>query len=215
LLAARDEDGSRMTDRQLRDEVMTFFLAGHETTSLLLSWTLYLLAGRPAVQARLREEVDAAGDGSPTVADLARLPYLDAVLCETLRLYPPAWAMGRKAVADCEVAGYHVPKGGSILFSQWVMHRDPRFFDDPDSFRPERWLDGLQKRLPQYAYFPFGGGQRICIGANFAMMEAGLVLVMLLQRFRVAPVHGREVVVWPAFTLRPKTGVHLVLQRAA
>jgi len=207
LLGARDEDG--------RDEVMTFYLAGHETTSLLLSWTLYLMAGHPAVQERLREEVTAQGDGPPTVADLVRLPYLDAVLCETLRLYPPAWGLGRKAVADCEVAGYRVPKGGSILFSQWVMHRDPRFFDDPDRFHPERWLDGLQKRLPRYAYFPFGGGQRICIGANFAMMEAAFVLIMLLQRFRFEPAPGFEVVLWPAFTLRPKTGVRLTVNQAA
>lgn len=212
LLAAQDEDGSQMTDRQLRDEVMTFFLAGHETTSLLLSWTLLLLSRHPAVQNRLRAEVTGALDGRPPAfTDLARLPFLDAVLCETLRLYPPVWAMGREPLADCEVAGHRVAKGTGILFSQWVMHRDPRFFNSPEAFLPERWLDGLQKRLPRFAYFPFGGGQRICIGANFAMMEAGIILSMLLQRFRFEPAPDREVEVWPAFTLRPRSGVHLAV----
>lgn len=216
LLAAQDEDGSQMTDRQLRDEVMTFFLAGHETTSLLLSWTLFLLSRHPGAQDRLRTEAAGVLDGGPPAfADLAGLPYLDAVLCETLRLYPPAWVMGREPVEDYEVLGHRVAKGTGILFSQWVMHRDPRFFDSPEAFLPDRWLDGLQKRLPRFAYFPFGGGQRICIGANFAMMEAGIILSMLLQRFRFEAVPGREVEVWPAFTLRPRSGVHLALSPAS
>jgi cytochrome P450 len=212
LLAAQDEDGSQMTDTQLRDEVMTFFLAGHETTSLLLSWTLYLLSQHPGIQARLRTDIDVALNGrSPTLAELGNLPYLDAVLCETLRLYPPVWGMGREPVSDCEVAGHPVTKGTSVLFSQWVMHRDPRFFERPEQFVPDRWLDGLQKRLPKYAFFPFGGGQRICIGANFAMMEAGIILSMLLPRFRFEPAPDHEVAVWPGFTLRPRSGVHLRL----
>ena len=215
LLAAVDDDGSGMSDKQLRDEVMTFFLAGHETTSLLLSWTLYLLARDRRAQARLRDDVrDALSDGLPSAGAIARLPFLDAVLCESLRLYPPVWGMSRQATADCEIAGQHVPKGTSVIFSQWVIQRDPRYFDHPDSFQAERWLDGLQKRLPRYAYFPFGGGQRICIGANFAMLEAGLILAMLLQRFEVEPIAGEEVVTWPAFTLRPRFGVHLALTRA-
>ena len=212
LLAAQDEDGSQMTNDQLRDEVMTFFLAGHETTSLLLSWTLWLLASHPPAQTRLRYEVTSALDGRPPhIADLAQMPYLDAVLCETLRLYPPAWVIGREPLTDCEIAGYPVGRGMGVLFSQWVIHRDPRYFERPDAFMPERWLDGLQKRLPRFAYFPFGGGQRICIGANFAMMEAGIILSMLLQRFRFQPVPNREPDVWPAFTLRPRSGVHLLL----
>ncbi|HVH65042.1 MAG TPA: cytochrome P450 [Candidatus Acidoferrum sp.] len=212
LLAAQDEDGSQMTNEQLRDEVMTFFLAGHETTSLLLSWTLWLLACHPAAQTRLRDEVTSTLDGHPPDVDhLAQMPYLDAVLCETLRLYPPAWVIGREPLADCEIAGHRVSKGTGVLFSQWVMQRDPRYFDSPEAFSPERWLDGLQKRLPRFAYFPFGGGQRICIGANFAMMEAGIILAMLLQRFRFGPIPNRQPEVWPAFTLRPRSGVHLLV----
>ena len=216
LLAAQDEDGSQMTDTQLRDEVMRFFLAGHETTSLLLSWTLYVLALHHDIQERLGQDIDAALRGRPpTLAELGTLPYLDAVLCETLRLYPPVWGMGREPVSDCEVAGHPVSKGTSILFSQWVMHRDARYFDQPDWFFPDRWVDGLQKRLPRYAYFPFGGGQRICIGANFAMMEAGIILSMLLPHFRFDPAPDHQVVVWPGFTLRPRSGVHLGLRLAA
>jgi cytochrome P450 len=216
LLAAQDEDGGRMTDTQLRDEVMTFFLAGHETTSLLLSWTLYLLAGHPEVQGRLGHDLQAAMNGRPpTLAELGGLPYLDAVLCETLRLYPPVWGMGREPAADCEVGGHPVARGTSILFSQWVMQRDPRFFERPERFLPDRWIDGLQKRLPRYAYFPFGGGQRICIGANFAMMEAGIILSMLLARFQFESVPDHDVVVWPGFTLRPRSGVRLALNRAS
>lgn len=212
LLNAQDEDGSQMTDKQLRDEVMTFFLAGHETTSLLLSWALHLLTRHAGVQVRLRRELSDSLQGrAPTVGELARLVYLDAVLCETLRLYPPVWAMGRQPLADCVIAGHQVAKGTSILFSQWVMHRDARFFENPDAFLPERWTAGLQKRLPRFAYFPFGGGQRICIGANFAMMEAGIILSMLLQRFRFDPVADQQVSVWPGFTLRPRSGVHLVI----
>ena len=216
LLAAQDEDGSQMTDLQLRDEVMTFFLAGHETTSLLLSWTLFLLSRHPAMQERLQAEVAAVLDGEPPAfVDLGKLPFLDAVLCETLRLYPPVWAMGREPLEDCELGGHRVAKGTGIVFSQWVMHRDPRYFQSPEAFLPDRWLDGLQKRLPRFAYFPFGGGQRICIGANFAMMEAGLILAMLVQRFRFDAVPERAVEIWPAFTLRPKSGVHLSLSPAS
>ena len=205
-----------MTDRQLRDEVMTFFLAGHETTSLLLSWTLYALARHPPVQVRLREEVARAIAGRrPTPDELASMPYLDAVLCETLRLYPPVWSMGRKAVRRIEIGGIHLEPGATMLFSQWLLHRDPRFFAEPESFLPERWLDGLQRRLPRYAYFPFGGGQRICIGANFAMLEAGVVLAMLLTRFGVQPVEGQDAQLWPAFTLRPRSGVPLRVTRAS
>lgn len=200
-----------MTDRQLRDEVMTFFLAGHETTSLLLSWGLFLLARHPRVQARLRQELTGIGDTLPTTEEVGKLAYLDAVLCETLRLYPPVWAMGRKAVRPVEIGGLHFGKGSTVLFSQWVLHRDQRYFEQPESFLPERWLDGLQQRLPRYAYFPFGAGQRICIGANFAMLEAGIILAMLLTRFGVRPMPGREPEAWPAFTLRPRSGVTLTI----
>lgn len=211
LLSATDEDGRQMTDRQLRDHVMTFFLAGHETTSLLLSWTLYLLAKERNTQARVRAELMDLEKQQLTAAAVANLPFLNAVLNETLRLYPPVFVMGRKLVNPCEVAGRRMPAGMSVLFSQWIIHRDSRYFDQADLFLPERWLDGLSKRLPRYAFFPFGGGQRICIGANFAMMEAALVLAVLLRRFAVEPVPGREPELWPAFTLRPRTGVYLKL----
>src|SRR3954447_3709751 len=156
-----------MTDRQLRDEAMTLFLAGHETTALLLTWAWYLLSEHPAVYANLAAELDAVlGGRAPAVADVPRLPYVDAVLQETMRLYPPAAMMAREARRDCAIGGDRVRRGTTILVSQWVMHRDPRYFDGPDTFSPDRWSGELAKRLPRYAYFPFGGGQRMCIGSG-------------------------------------------------
>jgi cytochrome P450 len=215
LLHARDEiDRTGMTDKQLRDEAMTLFLAGHETTALALSWTWALLGSHPEAEAQLHAEVDAVLAGrEPTVDDLPRLRFTEAVLLEALRLYPPAYVIGREAADDCEVAGYPVPRGMTFLMSQWVVHRDERFFEAADQFRPQRWLGDLPHRLPKYAYFPFGGGPRLCIGNTFAMLEAVLVLATLAGRlhFRLAP--GHTVAPWPTFTLRPKNGVWAVLAR--
>ena len=161
LLRARHEDGAFMTDRQLRDEAMTLFLAGHDTTAATLSWGWQLLAQNPTIYDALQGELAAVlGGRLPTPADLPRLPYTERVVLEVLRLYPAAYMLGRQAVAPCDLGGYRLPAGATLLMSPWVMHRDPRWFADPDRFHPDRWADGLAKRLPHFAYFPFGGGPR-------------------------------------------------------
>lgn len=215
LLAARDEEtGEGMGDKQLRDEVMTIFLAGHETTANALSWTWRLLARHPDIENRLHDELEEVLAGRlPAIGDLSRLKYTDAILKESLRLYPPAWAFGREAVENCEIGGYHVPAGTQLLMSQWVMHRDPRYYEDPLEFRPERWLDGSTNMLPKYAYFPFGGGPRLCIGQSFAKMEAILLLTTIARGFRLRTAPGERVTPQPSITLRPENGMWMVLQK--
>ena len=169
LLHAQDVegDGGGMTDRQLRDEVVTLFMAGHETTANTLAWVWYLLSSHPHVEARLHAELDEVLDGRPpTIDDLPRLAYTDWVVTETLRLMPTVWLLGREAIEPTEVGGYRVPKGHTLWMSQWVLHRDARNFEAPERFLPERWADGLARKIPRYAYFPFGGGPRICIGTT-------------------------------------------------
>ena len=206
LMAARDDDGQPMSHRQLRDELITLFLAGHETTAISLSWTLFLLAKNPDVDAALQREIrEVLGERIPGAADLPRLKLGEAVVREALRLYPPAYAVGREAVADCSIGGYRVPAKSTIYFSPWSLHRDPRWFDEPESFRPSRWMDGSTARVPKYAYIPFGGGPRICIGERFAMMEAVLVLVTILRRFRLE-MAGPDPTPFPSITLRPQGG---------
>ena len=213
LVAARDEDGSRMTGRQLRDEVMTFLLAGHETTALALSYVWHLLAANPPAAAKLHQELDRVLAGRvPAVSDLPRLPYAEAVVKEALRLYPPAWALGRTAIQDFELAGYRVPAGANIVMSPWVMHRDPRFFSNPLEFDPDRWLRDDSRAMPRFAYFPFGAGPRQCIGSSFAMMEAVLLLATIAQKFHPVPVRGRPLELVPTLTLRPKNGVWVELR---
>jgi len=211
LLTAQDEDdGDRMTDRQLRDEAMTLFMAGHETTANTLTWAWYLLAQHPEVEARLHAELDQVlGDRPPTVADLPALRFTEHVITEALRLYPTVWILGREAIEPTEVGGYPVPVGMTVYMSQWVVHRDPRFFDDPLSYRPERWQDGLARRIPRYAYFPFGGGPRICIGNSFAMMEAVLLLATIARRFRLELTAGTKVKLMPTMTLRADGGISM------
>ncbi len=215
FLEARDEEtGESMSDRQLRDEVMTIFLAGHETTANALSWTWYLLARHPEAEVRLLEELgEVLGGRAPTVGDLPRLRYTDMVVKESMRLYPPAWAFGRETVEDCEIGGYHVPAGTQLVMSQWVMHRDPRYYKRAGEFRPERWVDGSVEELPPYAYFPFGGGLRLCIGRSFAKMEAVLLLATIAQRFRLRLAQDRPVEPQPSITLRPRNGMRVVLTR--
>jgi cytochrome P450/predicted O-linked N-acetylglucosamine transferase (SPINDLY family) len=214
LLHARvGDDGSRMTDRQLRDEAMTLFLSGHKTTALALSWTWYLLAQDRGAMAELETELQAIlGGRAPTVADLPQLRYTERVVMESMRLYPPAFAIGREAIQDCKIGGYDVPAGTMLLLVQWVLHRDPRYFDNPDKFQPNRWADGLVQRLPKYAYFPFGGGPRLCIGNTIALMIAVLAVATIAQKFRVALAPGHAVTLWPAVTLRPRHGIKLVLK---
>jgi cytochrome P450 len=214
LLSARDEDGSQMTDRQLRDEAMTLYLAGHETTALTLSWSWYLLAQHPEAEAKLVAEWRAVlGGRTPTPDDLPHLPYTDAVITEAMRVYPPVYLIGREATRDLELGGYRVKKGYTVFMSQWVSHRDPRYFPDPEAFRPERWLDGLARRLPKYAYYPFGGGPRVCIGNTFALMEAAIILAAVGQKYRFTLEPAPPVTLNPQITLLPKDGIPAVLRR--
>jgi cytochrome P450 len=213
LLHAQDEDGSRMTDRQLRDETITLFLAGHETTACTLSWTWWLLAQNPAVEAKLHAELDAVlGDRAPSLDTLPNLTYTANVVTESLRLYPPAWGMARLVTEDHELAGYPMTKGMGIAMAQWVVHRDPRWYEAPQEFRPERWEGDLLKRLPRFAYFPFGGGPRQCIGNAFALMEAALILAAIAQKFRLRLVANHPVVPLPSITLRPRHGIRVTLE---
>ncbi len=214
LLAARHEDGGgRMSDQQVRDEAMTLFLAGHETTALVLTWTWVLLARHPEVQERLIAEVNAVLAGRPpTAEDAPRLKFTEAVILESMRLYPPAYVIGREAIEACEVAGYPVPRGHTILMSQWAVQRDERWFGQAETFRPERWLDASLATMPRYAYFPFGGGPRVCIGNSFAMLELVLVVARLAQTLRFTrPTIEPEPM--PTFTLRPSTHVEVVVER--
>jgi cytochrome P450 len=214
LLQARDEDGGQMTDRQVRDETMTLLLAGHETTTIVVSWTWYLLSQHPAAEARLLAEVDAVlGERPATSADLPRLRYTDMVVTEAMRLYPPAWAVTRETIEPCEIGGYHLGRRTGVMMSQWVMHRDPRYFDAPEAFRPERWADESVKSLPRFVYFPFGGGPRLCIGNAFATMEAILVTATIAQRYRLRLAPEAVVVPAPPGTLRPRHGMPMMLQQ--
>jgi cytochrome P450 len=213
LLHAQDEDGSRMTDRQLRDETITLFLAGHETTASTLSWMWWLLAQNPAAETKLHAELDTVlGGRSPSLDDLSKLTYSGNVITEALRLYPPAWGLARVAIEDHEIAGYPVKKGMGIAMAQWVVHRDARWYDAPEEFRPERWEGDFLKKLPRFAYFPFGGGPRQCIGNAFAMMEATLLLATIAQRYRLRLVPGHPVVPLASITLRPRYGVRVLLE---
>jgi cytochrome P450 len=212
LMLARDEDGQPMSERQLQDEVVTLLIAGHETTAVALSWTWYLLAHNPDVDAKLAAELrDVLGGRPPAVSDLPQLRFTEQVVTESLRLYPPAWGFGRQAIADCEIGGYTIPASTTIIISPWVLHRDPRYFERPDEFRPERWSGDFARQLPRFAYIPFGGGPRICIGNRFAMMEAVLILATVAQRFQLQLQDSRPVVPLPSITLRPKGGVPLKL----
>jgi cytochrome P450 len=213
LLAARDDDGSKMTDKQLRDETITLFLAGHETTASTLSWTWWLLAQNPAVEKKLHAELDTVlGGRAPSFDDLPKLVYTGHVITESLRLYPAAWGLARLVVEDHEIAGYPVTKGMGVAMAQWVVHRDPRWYDAPEEFRPERWENDLIKRLPRFAYFPFGGGPRQCIGNAFALMEAALILATIAQKFRLRLVANHLVAPLASITLRPRHGIRVMLE---
>ncbi len=205
LLAARDDDGLGMEDVQLRDEVMTLFLAGHETTSLALSHALYLLSKNPDVERRLHDELTRVlGGRLPTADDARALPFTEWVMKETMRLYPPAWTTGREVIEDYDLHGVRIPAGSQLMFSQWIVHRDARWFPNPEGFDPDRWAPARAKDIPRFAYFPFGGGPRVCIGNHFAMLEATLLLALVVQRFRVELVAGQRLDLAPAVTLRQK-----------
>jgi len=216
LLLAQDEegDGGSMTDQQLRDEAMTLFVAGHETTANALTWTWYLLSQHPEVEAKLHEEIDTVLAGRlPTAADVAQLRYTEMVFAEAMRMYPPAWTMGRRVLADYQIGQYVVPAGSIVLMSPWVMHHDPRFFPDPFKFDPERWTAEAREARPKFSYFPFGGGPRVCIGEQFAWMEGALLIATIGQRWKMRLAPGQRVEPKAMITLRPKYGMRMVLSR--
>ncbi len=218
LLDVRDAEGQPMSDAQLRDEVMTLFLAGHETTAIALSWTCYLLARNPEIEAKLVEELrNVLGGREPAVEDVPRLRYTEMVLKESMRLYPAVWGVGRRAIADCEIGGYRIAAGTNIFIFQFLTQRDSRFFPDPDKFDPERWREDPIRagKIPRFAYFPFGGGPRVCVGASFAMLEATLLLAMIQQKFHLDLVLGHPVEPQPTVTLRPKHGIRMIVHHRA
>ncbi|HEX6036468.1 cytochrome P450 [Longimicrobium sp.] len=216
LLAARDDegDGGGMTDEQLRDELLTLFLAGHETTANALAWTWHLLDGHPEVEARLHDELRTVLAGrAPTAEDYPRLPFTRAVLAESMRIRPPAWTIGREPREDFEAGGYRVRAGNIVLVSPWIVHRDPRWWSEPEAFRPERWMaPDFEASLPRMAYFPFGGGPRKCIGEGFAWMEGVLALATLAGRWKLRLLPGARVVGEPRITLRP-VGLRMRVER--
>ena len=214
LLTATDEEsGAQMSDRQLRDEMMTLFLAGHETTATALTWTWYLLSQHPEIEERLQGELHQVLRGrTPTAADLTNLPYTEMVVREAMRLYPPAPGLAREPIEDVKIGGYNVPKGSLVTINTYALQRDARFFDEPERFNPERFAGGWEERIPRYAYLPFGGGPRVCIGNGFAMMEARLILATVAQRCQLSLEPGQEVLPIQLVTLRPRNGVRMKLK---
>jgi cytochrome P450 len=216
LLQAQDEEGdhSGMTDRQVRDEVMTFFLAGHETTALALTWTWYLLSQNPAALAKLYAELDEVLAGRPpTMEDIPNLKYTEMVFTEAMRLYPPAYLITRWATKDFKFGDYEVPQGSVVILSPYAMHHNPRYFPEPDKFKPERWTPEAKANLPKFAYFPFGGGPRLCIGEPFAWMEGVLILATLAQKWEFDLIPGHPVKLDPLVTLRSKYGMQMLARR--
>jgi cytochrome P450 len=216
LLLARDEEGGEgLSDAQVRDQAMTIFLAGYETTALALAWTWLLLAQNPEAERKLHEELDAVlGERLPTFEDVPRLDYTARVFNESLRRYPPTWRLVRSAIEDCEFGGYVVPAGAQVIVSQYVMHHDARYFPDPFRFDPERWTPEARAARPPYSFFPFGGGPRRCLGESFAMIEGVLLLATLAQRWRLRlAAGGPPVELQPLHMLRPKRGIHMRLER--
>ena len=216
LLMATDTegDGGGMSDLQLRDEALTIFLAGHETTANALTWTWYLLSQHPQVEATLHAEIDAALNGRvPAYDDMPSLPYTRMVLAESMRLYPPAWAIGRRALESFDARGFTIPKRSVVLMSQYIVHRDARFFPNPERFDPDRWKPEAVAQRPKFSYFPFGGGNRVCIGEQFAWMEGVLLIAALAQKWRMRLVSGHPVEVQPLITLRPRHGMRMFLEK--
>jgi cytochrome P450 len=214
LLAQDEEEGSgTMSDDQLRDEVMTLFLAGHETTANALTWTWYLLSQNPEVEAKLHAEIDSVlGARLPTFEDVPNLKYTEMVMTEAMRIYPPVWVMGRRSISGIKIGGYYIPPKSIILLSQYVIHHDKRFYAEPEKFAPERWASEKTKSLPKMAYFPFGGGPRLCIGEQFAWMEGLLLIATIAQKWKLRLVPGHKVELQPLITLRPKYGMKMRIE---
>ncbi len=214
LLNVRDEEtGEGMSDGQLRDELITLFVAGHETTAVALAWVWHLLAAHPDAADRIQaEQAGVLGDCAPAATDLPRLAYARMAIDEAMRLYPPAWITNRQAFADDEICGYHIPAGAIVLISPYVLHRHPHYWDHPDAFDPERFTPERSAGRPHYAYFPFGGGPRQCIGKGFALMEAQLILATVAQRFRLRHAPGYTAVPQGQLTLRPRGGLPMFVE---
>jgi cytochrome P450 len=212
LLSARDDDNTAMTDKQVRDEAMTLFGAGHETTAVTLMWVWYLLSLYPEVEAKLHEELDRVLAGrQPTVSDLPQLVYTEMIIKETMRLYPAAWTISRDTHEDVRLADQMIKKGQIVFLNVYGIHRDARYFADPDRFDPERFSAENEKNIPKYAYLPFGGGPRVCIGNAFSLMESRLLLATIAQRFRLSVAPGFAVIPDRLFTLRPKHGLQMMV----
>jgi cytochrome P450 len=216
LMMAQDteNDGGGMSDEQLRDELMTLFLAGHETTANALTWTWYLLSQNPEAEAKLWAELDSTLEGrSPSFDDVARLTYTEMAFAEAMRLYPPVWVMGRRAVSSYKIGKYYAPAGSIMLLSQYVAHHDERFYPEPDKFDPERWTPEARAARPRYSYFPFGGGSRMCIGEQFAWMEGILIIASIAQKWRLRLVPDHPVKMQPLITLRPRHGMRMTIEK--
>ncbi|MFC7215310.1 cytochrome P450 [Saliphagus sp. GCM10025334] len=213
LLEVETEGGDHLSDEQIRDEVTTLLLAGHETTALSLTFTAYLLSTHPAVEGRLVEELETVLEGElPTMADLEDLTYTERVVKESMRLYPPVPSIVREAVKPDLIGGYEIPPGATVQMHQWVVHRDPRWYDDPLAFRPERWTDEMESELPKLAYFPFAAGPRRCIGDRFAMLEARLLLATIYQRHHLELVPGTELDLMATITARPRSEIPMTVR---
>lgn len=218
LMLAQDVegDGSGMSDQQVRDEAMTLFVAGHETTANALTWTWYLLSQNPEIEAKLHHEIDSVLEGrNPTAADVVRLPYTEMVLAESMRMYPPAWTLGRRVLSDYQIGPYVLPAGSIVLMSPWVMHHDERFYPDHNRFDPGRWTPEAREARPKFSYFPFGGGPRVCIGEQFAWMEGVLLIATLAQHWKLSLAKGQMVEPRAMITLRPRYGMRMVITRRA
>jgi cytochrome P450 len=221
LLEAQDNDdldnegnGGRMSDKQLRDEALTLFLAGQESTANSLTWTFYLISQHPEVERKMHEEIVSVLDGRvPALDDLGKLSYTQKVFKEALRLYPPAWAVVRRAIEDYTVEGYFVAAGTDIFMSQYVVHRDPRFYKEPLRFDPDRWTSEFESRLPKFAYFPFGGGPRRCIGEPFAWMEGVIIIAAIISDWKMRLVPNQKIVPDALITIRPKNGMKMILEK--
>lgn len=212
LLEVRDEKGEALSYEQIRDECMTLFIAGHETTAVTLTWALHLLAQNPEVVSKLEAEIDAVLNGnSPTLSDVEKLPYAEMVIKETLRLYPPAWSFGRVALEDISLDDEVIEKDSIIFFNTYILHRQAEYFPEPEQFQPERFNKDKQSTYPRYAYLPFGAGRRICIGNQFAMLESILILSRIVQEYRFMPITDEAVIAEPMITLRPLNGLKMKL----
>lgn len=214
LLLAEDDEGGRMTDKQVRDEAVTLFLAGHETTANALNWTFYFLAKNPEVEAKLHEELDTVLQGRrPTLADLRQLPYTDKVIKESMRLMPAVPGVSRRAIEDVQIGDYMIEKGASLLLNFFSLHRDSRYWDNPLAFMPERFEPEKEKDQHRYQYLPFGAGPRVCVGFNFAIMEANLLLATIAQSYRLKLEAGQEVMPMARVTTYPKDGLPMILEK--